>query len=125
LSAGPAGLSAGRLSLSHDHDACDLVLGVKHEAVIQIGEDALQPFFHGQVHKGYGDFLLEKGFISPEPDAGLLLDISCHIQKGRLFEVYREQAVFDAHRLGTQPILVKEKPKNTRDNQADTKTWFD
>jgi hypothetical protein len=71
-------LSAARLSLSHDHDACDLVLGVKHEAVIQIGENALQPFLKGQVRKGHGDLFLEKSLIAPEPDARLLLDISCN-----------------------------------------------
>jgi hypothetical protein len=109
-------LSPGRLSLSHDHDACDLVLVIKHEAVIQIGEDALQPFLQGKVVKAHRDLFLEKGFISPEPDTRLLLDVSCHVQKGGLLEVHGEQAVFDAHRLSTQPILTKEEAKYTRNN---------
>jgi hypothetical protein len=88
-------LSPGRLSLSHDHDPCDLVPGVKHEAVIQIGEDALQPFLEGQVAEGHGDLFLEKGFISPEPDTRLLLDVSCHFQQGSVSKVYRERAVLD------------------------------
>jgi hypothetical protein len=109
-------LSPGRLSLSHDHDACDLVLGVKHKAVIQIGEDALQSFLKGQVRKGHGDLFLEKGFISPKPDAQLLLDVPCHFEKAVVLKVHGQQAVFDAHRLSTQTILTKEEAENTRNN---------
>jgi hypothetical protein len=109
-------LCPGRLSLSHDHHACDLVLVVKHETVIQIGEDALQSFLYGQVVEGHGDLFLEKGFISPKPDTRLLFDVSRHFQKRCLFEVHGEQAVFDAHRLSTQTILTKEEAKNPRNN---------
>jgi hypothetical protein len=92
-------LSPGRLSLSHDHDACDLVPGVKHEAVIQIGEDALQPFLKGQVRKGHGDLFLEKGFISPEPDSRLLLDVPCHFEKAVVLKVHRQQPVFHRNKV--------------------------
>ena len=109
-------MSPGRLSLSHDHDACDLVLGVKHEAVVKIGEDALQPFLKGQVRKGYGDLFLEKCFISPEPNSRLLLDIPCHFQKAVVFEGHGEQPVFDNHRLSAQSVLMKEEAKNPRNN---------
>ncbi len=116
MSAGPAGLSPGRLALSHDHDACHLVLGIEHEAVVQIGEDALQPFLDGQVIEGHGDLFLEQGFISPEPDARLLLDIPCHFQQAVLLEVHGQQPVLDDHRISAQPILMKEGAKNTKDN---------
>jgi hypothetical protein len=109
-------LSPGRLSLSHDHDACHLVLVVKHEAVIQIGEDALQPFLKGEVRKGHGNLFLEKGFISPEPDARLLLDVPCHFEKAVVLEVNGKQPVLDAHGLNTQSVLTKEEAKHTRNN---------
>jgi hypothetical protein len=92
-------LSAGWLSLSHDHDACDLVLGVKHEAVIHIAEDALQSFLNGQVIEGHRDLFLEKGLIPSEPDSRLLLNISCHLQQAVVLEVYGQQAVFNGDRI--------------------------
>jgi hypothetical protein len=88
-------LSADRLSLAHNHHACDLVLGIEHEAVIQIGEDALQSFFKGQGIETHGDFFLKQGLIPPEPDARLLLNVSGHFQKGRLFEIHGKQVVLD------------------------------
>jgi len=104
-------LSQRRFTFSHDHHACDLVLFVKHETVIQIGEDALQSFLNGQVIEGHTDLFLEKSFISPEPDARLLLDVPCYLQKRCLLEVHGEKTVFDAHRLSTQTILTKEEAK--------------
>jgi hypothetical protein len=101
-------LSTGRVPLTHDHHACDFVHIVKHEAVIQVGEDAFQALLDGQVIEGHRDLLLEKGFISPEPDPRLLLNVSGHFQKRSVFEVHGEQAIFDFHRVGAESIWRNE-----------------
>jgi hypothetical protein len=82
---------------------------VKHEAVIQVCEDPLQAFLEGQASEGHRDLFLKKGFISPEPDSRLLLDVSGHVQKRGIFEVHGEQAVFYGHGLGAKGIRTKEK----------------
>jgi hypothetical protein len=114
-------LSPGRLSLSHDHDACDLVLGVKHETVIQVGEDAFEPFLQGQVRKGYGDLLLEEVFISSKPDAGLLLDVPCHFQQGSVSEVHREHAVLDGDTVRCLSPRKSEQTESQQHNQEPRK----
>jgi hypothetical protein len=80
------------------------MLIVKHEAIIHVGEDAFQAFLEGQITEGHRNLFLEKRFISLEPDSRLLLDVSGHVQKRSVFEVYGEQAVFDSHRVGAKSI---------------------
>jgi hypothetical protein len=117
-------LSRGRLHLSHDHHPCDLVLVVKHKTVIQIGEDTLQSFLYGQVVEGQGDLFLEQGFVSPEPDSRLLLNVACHVQQRGLFEVDGEQPVFHAHRVSTPNMLLEKENKKRRCNQANAQKRF-
>jgi hypothetical protein len=89
------------------------VLIVKHEAIIHVGEDAFQALLEGQVSEGHRDLFLEKGFISPEPDSRLLLDVSGHFQKRSVFEVHGEQATLDSHRVSAESIWTKEEKKGT------------
>jgi hypothetical protein len=67
---------------------------------------------------------LKQGLIPPEPDARLLLDVSGHFQKGCLFEIHGEQAVFDAHRLSTPNMLLEKEDKKRRCDQANTQKRF-
>jgi len=114
LCAWSARLSPGRLPFPHDHHACDFVLGVKHEAVIQIGEDAFQAFLNGQVIKGHRNLLLEQGFISPEPNARLLLDVSRHFQKGIVLEIHGEQTILDGDKICSKNPCEEEQTESRK-----------
>jgi hypothetical protein len=116
-------LGPGRLSFSHDHDACHPVLGIKHEAVIQIGENTLQSLFERQVIEGDGDLLLKQGFIPPEPDTRLLLNVPSDLQESASLEVHGKQAVLDGDRIGGKAVF-REEEENARNDQNGTESGF-